>query len=408
MLACRICKNRQLRKFLTLGPTPLANRFLREDQLAQPEPTYPLDVYFCPQCSMVQLGTVVPGEIMFKDYVYVSGTSNTLKSHFEKLAEEVVDSTVLHGESLIVDIGSNDGTLLKCFSRRGYETLGIEPATNVAKIARDDGVETVNSFFSEELALDIAKKKRASVILATNVFAHIDNLKEFVNGVGLLLEDDGTFVIEVPYIVDLLEKLLFDTIYHEHLSYFSVGPLVELFRNFGMKIVDVKRISTHGGSIRVYVTKSSHRHTPSQSVEELLQLEKRLGLDAFDKYAEFSSLVNVLREKLVSMLKQLKAEGNRIVGYGAPAKGNTLLVSCHIGADLLDYIVDESSLKQGLFTPGTHISVKATGHLRQDMPQYALLLAWNYAPEILEREKDFLHRGGRFILPIPHPKVIPE
>jgi SAM-dependent methyltransferase len=404
--SCRICKNPSLHRFLSLGPTPLANQFLRRDQLGDSELTYPLDVCYCPNCFLVQLEDVVSPEILFRDYVYVSGTSNTLRNHFRALAEEVKESFALGHDSLIVDIGSNDGTLLKYFDALGTRTLGIEPATNIAKIARGQGIETINDFFTEDTARHIAEKRTAKAILATNVFAHVNDLDGFVGGIDALLDEDGVFVIEVPYLLDLLQKMLFDTIYHEHLSYFAVEPLVKLFDRFRMKIVDVKRIQSHGGSVRIYVSRSSSEFAQNESVERSLELEKRFGLSHQRTYTDFASQVMVTRGKLVSMLRQLKVEGKRIVGYGAPAKGNTLLNYCGVGTDVLDYIVDESPLKHGLYTPGTHIVVVPTEHIREDRPDYALLLAWNYAKEIFERERDFRRRGGKFIVPIPNPTII--
>jgi novobiocin biosynthesis protein NovU/D-mycarose 3-C-methyltransferase len=330
---------------------------------------------------------VVSPEILFRDYVYVSGTSSTLRNHFHALAAEVKESFALDHDSLVVDIGSNDGTLLKCFDALGTKTLGID-------------------FFTENTAREIAEKSTAKAILATNVFAHIDDLYGFIRGIDALMDEDGVFVIEVPYLLDLLQKMLFDTIYHEHLSYFAIGPLAKLFDRFDMRIVDVKRIQSHGGSVRIYVNRSSSEMTPNESVEHSLGQEKQFGLSHQRTYADFASQVGVTKGKLVTMLRQLKLEGKRIVGYGAPAKGNTLLNYCGIGADVLDYIVDESPLKQGLYTPGTHIEVLPTKHFRKDAPDYALLLAWNYAKEIFEREQDFQKSGGRFIVPIPDPNVI--
>ncbi len=406
ILRCRICKSQSLHTFLSLGSTPLANSFLREDQLNGPETTYPLDVCFCENCHLVQLNDVVQPEILFKDYVYVSGTSNTLRAHFAGLAKEVVEGFDLKSDSLAIDIGSNDGTLLKCFREAGTRTMGFEPATNVTRLALAEGIETVNDFFTEKSAISLGGNQKAKAILATNVFAHVNDLDDFLRGVKVLLDDVGVFVIEVPYLVDLLQKMLFDTIYHEHLSYFAVRPLARLFNRFDMKIMDIRRIDSHGGSIRIYVVRSSSPLQPRESVTRLLELERKLRLDALKTYRGFSKDVNLVKEKLASMLKQFKAEGKRIVGYGAPAKGNTLLNYCKIGNDLLDYIVDESPLKHGLYTPGTHIPVLPTKHVRTDKPDYALLLAWNYATEILEREREYRESGGRFIVPIPEPRII--
>ncbi len=367
---------------------------------------YPLDVCVCNTCKLVQLDGVVPAEVLFKDYIYVSGTSNTLRTHFKQLATEVVERFGLTSSSLVMDIGSNDGTLLKYFQDLNVKTLGVEPATNLARLSRERGIDVINDFFGKKTAESILPKRDVGAILATNVFAHVNNLDDFLQGVNLLLDDRGALVIEVPYLVDLLDKMLFDTIYHEHLSYFALEPLMTLFHRFDMKIIDVKRIDSHGGSIRIYVVKSTSPIRPTRSVTELLQLESRHGLNSLDTYLEFASQVKLIKEKLLVMLKRFKNEGKKIVGYGAPAKGNTLLNYCGIGNDILDYIVDESPLKQGLYTPGTHIEVLPTKYLREDSPSYALLLAWNYASEILEREQEFRSKGGKFIVPIPDPAVL--
>jgi SAM-dependent methyltransferase len=384
---------------------PLANSFLTKDELESPELSYPLDVCFCNSCHLVQLADVVPPEILFKDYIYVSGTSNTLRAHFEGLAIEVVERFGLNSESLAIDIGSNDGTLLRCFQNLKTKTLGIEPAANLAKLARERGIDTIDDFFGMKTAERIRGETKVGAILATNVFAHVDDLDDFVRGVNVLLDDEGVFVIEVPYLVDMLQKMLFDTIYHEHLSYFALEPLVTLFERIDMKVLDVKRVDSHGGSIRIFVVRSSSPFKSTESVARLLQIERRLRLGSLETYLDFASQVKLVKEKLVSMLKRFKSEGKNIVGYGAPAKGNTLLNFCGIGNDILDYIVDESPLKQGLYTPGVHVPVLPTRQIRIDSPDYALLLAWNYAAEILEREREYRQAGGKFIVPIPEPRI---
>jgi hypothetical protein len=342
---------------------------------------------------------------MFNDYIYVSGTSNTLRQHFDELAEEIGKKFHLNNHSVVVDIGSNDGTLLKSFQRVGTKTLGFEPAVNIAKLAKTSGVSTINQFFGKSVAEEVSKNLSANVILATNVFAHVNDLDDFVEGVLALLDDKGIFVIEVPYVVNMVEKMLFDSIYHEHLSYFSLGPLITLFTRFGMKVLDVKRIDTHGGSIRVFVAKSSSDFPPGPSVDNMLKIEEQAGIGSFRTFEEFGARVGLVKTRLTAILKAFKRSGKRIAGYGAPAKGNTLLNYCAIGTDLIEYLVDESPLKQGLFTPGTHIPILPTGVIRTDRPDYALLLAWNYAREIFEKEALYRKNGGRFILPMPDPQV---
>jgi len=402
---CRVCKNRRLRKFLKLGPTPLANSFLKQEQLTSEEPFYPLDVYFCPKCGLVQLRDVVSPEILFKDYVYLTGVSKTMRQHFYQVVTEIVNNFNLSEDNLVVDVGSNDGTLLKGFKQLGIKTLGVEPATNVALVAERDGIETVNDFFSAEVAENIITRKgHATVVIGTNVFAHVNDLDSILQAVDNLLTGNGIFIIEVPYLVDLLSKTEFDTMYHEHLSYFSLRPLVTLFKRFNMTLFDVKRIPVHGGSIRCYV-----RRPPSKienSVYELLTLEEDLKLNSFNTYLKFGVRVRNIKLQLTSLLKRLKKERNRIIGYGAAAKGNTLINYCKIGTDILDYIIDNTPFKKGLYTPGMHIPVVPSDRILRDVPDYALLLAWNYLGEILEKEQKYRELGGKFIVPIPEPRIV--
>lgn len=402
---CRVCGSKKLHKFLSLGPTPLANSFLRKNQLDNPEDFYPLDVYFCSNCYLVQLLDVVFPKVMFKEYTYVTGASKPMQNHFSGLAEDVIQNFRPINDSLVVDIGSNDGTLLQCFSKFGLRTLGIEPASNIARLAEAKGIQTVNNFFDEQCAMKLRKEYGlANVILATNVFAHVDNLESFVRGVNHLQSNNGVFIIEVPHILNLLNNLEFDTIYHEHLSYFAVHPLVYLFRKFGMEVVDVKQIPIHGGSIRVFIQRSAKQQ--SQNVVKLLSMEQEAKLNSSKTYLKFANEVSLLKEKLVRLLKMLKRKGARITGYGATAKGNTLLNYCEIGMDILDYITDTTPFKQGCYTPGMHIPIFPEKKFHEEPPDYALLLAWNYADAILQKESEYRQNGGKFILPIPEPTVI--
>ena len=307
---------------------------------------------------------------------------------------------------MVVDLGSNTGMLLGIFKQRGMNVLGVEPARNIAKIARSKDIDTISDFFSAGVASRIARKKgRPKVITGTNVFAHADDLREFVKGVDILLDDDGVFVIEVPYLVDLIKNLEYDTIYHEHLSYFSTKPLVALFSQFGLRIVDVRRISIHGGSIRIFVQKGPPRRT-SRRLASLLKLESDMGLCSPNSYAAFSQRVQQHRIELCALLSKLTSQGKRIVGVSAPAKGNTLLNYCKIGPETLPYIVEKSSLKYHLYTPGTHIPVLPESNLLKDKPDYALVLAWNFANEIMQNLDIYKRGGGKFIVPVPVPEVI--
>lgn len=404
---CRICQGRRLERFLSLGSTPLANRFLTEAQLAEPEPDYPLDVLFCPSCGLVQLGEVVPPEILFRHYLYASSTSDTIPAHFTGLAEEVQARFLRDTRSLVVEIASNDGCLLRALKARGVRVLGVEPAINLVEIARRAGIETVAEFFTEATAKRVlAAAGPARAILANNVLAHVDDVGDFFRGMLTLLEDDGTVVIEVPYLVDLLDKVEFDTIYHEHLSYFAVGPLARLCDRYGMRLVDVRQVGVHGGSLRLYIMKATAGPAPSAEVSRLIGLEQARGLDRVETYMAFAARVERLRDALTALIARLKGEGRRLAGYGAPAKGNTLLNYCKIGRESLDYTVDKSPLKQGLYTPGRHLPVLAPDHLLADRPDYVVLLAWNFADEILRQQAAYRRQGGRFIIPVPEPHVV--
>jgi hypothetical protein len=402
---CRVCGSKNVHKFLSLGLTPLANSFLREDQLDQPELYYPLDVYFCSDCYLVQLLDVVSPDVLFKEYAYVTSASKPMQAYFTDLAEDVIQNFKVSKDSLVIDIGSNDGTLLQCFSKFGLRTLGVEPASNIARLAEAKGIQTVNEFFDENCAVNVCEDYGlADIITATNVFAHVDNLRSILRGVNLLLSSNGVLIIEVPYLPNLLSNMEFDTIYHEHLSYFALHSLIYLFQKFGMEIVDVKQVPIHGGSIRVFVQKLPKQQ--SQNVPKLLLMEREAKLDSLKTYTKFAEKVALVREKLVKLLKTVKNEGSRITGYGATAKGNTLLNYCKIGSDILDYITDTTPFKQGRYTPGMHISIFPEEKFHEDPPDYALLLAWNYADEILQKESGYRKRGGEFILPIPEPRVI--
>ena len=404
---CRICSNENLHDVLSLGMMPLANNFLKKEQISAPEFVSPLGVIFCANCGLVQLSHVVSPNIMFRDYVYIPSTSKTLIHHFAELAKKTVEKFNLPGDSLVVDIGSNDGTLLKLFKTHKVKVLGIEPATNIAKLAEANGIETINDFFNQRTALKVVGNKgKAKVITGTNVFAHVNDLDGFLKGIDILLEDNGIFIIEVPYLPDLLEKIEFDTIYHEHLSYFSIKPLTRLVEKFKMEIFDVERIGIHGGSIRVFVKRASASGPVSESVANLLALEQERKLDSIETYLTFATEVASIKERLLELLKRLKSEGKRIVGYGAAAKGNTLLNYCKIGTDILDYIVDNIPYKQGRYTPGMHIPVVPEERLTQDRPDYALILAWNFAEEIMAKQQKYKELSGQFIIPVPNPQIV--
>lgn len=407
MYSCRICGKTRTAKFLSLGPTPLANSFLTRDQLSQREARFPLDIVFCDQCGLVQLDFIVPSEVMFRNYIYVSSTSQTMSTHFDAYANEIVTRFMAPPEYMAVEIGSNDGCLLAAFRKRGRRAVGVEPAANLAALANAAGITTVNDFFCERSARALRDREgTANVIIGNNVLAHVANLQDLVAGLDLLLRPDGIAVFEVPYLVDLLRKDEFDTIYHEHLSYFALRPLQRLFESQGLCVFDVKRLPVHGGSIRVYVAKSRAGMQIEPAVSDLLQLENLEQLDSFRTYQNFAVRVDKMKQELLTLLSGLKTAGKTIAAYGAPAKGNTLLNHFGIGTDLVDFIVDRNPYKQGLYTPGTHIPVLGVDRLLEEQPDYVLLLAWNFADEVLEQQRLYLDRGGKFIVPVPRPRVL--
>jgi SAM-dependent methyltransferase len=401
---CRICDG-DLRAFLSLGETPLANAFIRPDRVDAAEARFPLESARCSECSLVQLTVVVDPEVMFRDYVYASSASAPLLAHFDDLAAAVARDFAPPG-ALVVEFGSNDGLLLRSLGSRGIRALGVEPATKIAARANEEGLETLNEFFDVGLAGRIRDERGpASAVLANNVLAHVDDLTGVVRALDRLLADDGVFIAEVPYLQDLLAHVEYDTIYHEHLSYFHLAPLQRLFTSAGFELFDVLRLPIHGGSIRIHVARKGRR-APTVRLRELLSSEEPLATEA--PYIEFAAQVRSQRTQLVALLRRLKAEGHRLAGYGATAKGNTMLNYCGIDASVLDYIADTTPYKQGLLTPGTHIPVRPESSIAESRPDAMLLLAWNYADSIVERHRDYLAGGGRFIHPIPVPRLIPE
>ncbi|HEX8129461.1 MAG TPA: class I SAM-dependent methyltransferase [Pyrinomonadaceae bacterium] len=408
---CRSCDARELELILSLGRTPLANALLTAEQLATPEPTFPLDLVFCPACSLVQITETVPPEQLFREYFYLSSFSDTMLKHAEELSARIIPERGLSAESLVMEVASNDGYLLQYYKRAGIPVLGIEPATNIARIASEErGIPTVCEFFGEELAAKLASEgRRADCIHANNVLAHVADLNGFVSGLETLLKDDGVAVIEAPYVKEMIDHREFDTIYHEHLCYFSLTALDSLFRRHGLRIQDVELLPIHGGSLLVVAGKESAvaaRGGVSASVTRMLEAEAGWGVGQMEFYRGFGEQVSRLREELLALLAGLKAEGRRIAVYGASAKGSTLLNYFGLGRETLDFVVDRSTVKQGYYTPGTHLLIRAPEVLLAEMPDYVLLLTWNFADEILAQQSAYRERGGRFILPIPEVKIV--
>lgn len=403
---CRVCKKTNFTKVFDFGPTPPANAFLKKEQLDRGELYFPLEVYFCNNCSFLTLGHVVSQKLLFSNYVYVSSTSQVFVKHFEDFANSISSRFKLSNDSLIIDIGSNDGILLKPFKRIGSRVLGIEPAKHIAQLARKDGIPTIAEFFSESLAKKIAKESgKAKIVTATNVFAHIDDLDEVVLGVKTLLADDGVFIIEVAYLVDFLKKRYFDLVYHEHLYYWAVNPFIQFFKRFDMEVFDVEKVASHGGSIRVFVKMHGAKHKIDKRVKEFIELEKRKKLSEVSTYREFAKKIEGNKIALSRILRKLKKEHKSIAGYGASAKSTTFLHYFNIGRETIDFIVDDSQFKQGLFTPGKHIPVVPPSEIYSKKPDYLLILAWNFADSIMKMHKDYKNTGGRFIIPVPRPKI---
>jgi SAM-dependent methyltransferase len=403
---CRSCGSKSLSAFLSLGRTPLANALLREEDLEKNEPRFPLDVAFCGACSLVQILETVPPEVMFSEYLYLSSFSTTMVEHARLLAEQTIAREGLGPDSLVIEAASNDGYLLQWYAKRGIPVLGVEPAKNIALIARDKGIATDSAFFGLDTATALADRgSRADVVHAHNVLAHVPDLNDFVAGFRALLKPGGLAIIEVPYVVDLVHHVEFDTIYHEHLSYFSLTALDALFTRQQLAITDAKHVPIHGGSLQLNV-RHAGAATRSTAVLEMLRDEKATGVDDLAFYADFGKRVDVLRTELVSTLRRLKADGKSLAAYGASAKGSTLLNSFGIGRDLLEFAVDRSSVKQGRYMPGVHLPIVGPERLEVDPPDYLLLLTWNFADEILEQQKAYRDAGGKFIIPLPEPRIV--
>lgn len=402
-IRCRSCGAVGLASILDLGLMPLANALPTPIDLSSPDPRYPLEVAVCTACSLVQITEELPPEALFREYLYFSSFSDALVAHAGSLVRRTIAARDLGPSSLAVEIASNDGYLLQHYVEAGVPVLGIEPARNVAEVAiAQRGVETISEFFTNDLAVELAGEGRqADVLHASNVLAHVPDLNGFVRGIATILKPEGIAFIEVPYVKDLLDRCEFDTIYHEHLCYFSLTALDSLFRRHGLVVQDVERTEIHGGSLRLHVTHAAYA-SAGPRVCSLLSEEAGWSVGSMSPYLDFADRVGAMRDALVHSLARLKSDGCRIAAYGAAAKGAILLNYCGIGPETIDFVADRSTWKQGRFIPGVRIPIVTPEALLTEQPDYCLLLAWNFADEIIRQQDDYLRAGGRFILPA-HP-----
>lgn len=404
---CRMCDGGDLYRFLDLGFTPPSDAILTTEELREPEIRFPLTIQQCGDCGLTQVGYVANPELMYGEkYKYEASTTETGKRHFFSMADSITQKFGIEEGSLVVDVGSNVGVLLEGFQKNNMKILGIDPAPKICEIANKRGIETWQYFLNSDVAKEVvAKKGRAKVITGTNVWAHISDKKDLMSGLENLLDDEGVFIFEVPYLVDLFENLEYDTMYLEHLEYSSIKPLVNLFNKYDMDVFDVERYPIHGKSIRVFVSKKNKKPI-SGVVEELQKLEENKGIYRKDVLDGFAKKVAEHKKDFVGLLRELKDEGKKIVGISAPAKGNTILNYCGIGPETLDYMTEKAVIKQGCYTPGMHIPIVNETRILQNQPDYGVVFAWNFANEIIKNNNEFSKRGGKFIIPIPKPVIV--
>ena len=402
---CRCCESQNMFMFLPLGPHGPAQGFLEKDKMDQ-ERLFDLNTHACLHCGLIQVPNRLPPDF-FRHYLWVPSTGALAHVHFAELAKAIKNRLLTETNDLFVDIGCNDGLLLKSAHDIGIKTLGIDPAENIGQIAKEKNLTVISEYFNAETAkVALEQHGKAKVITSNNTFNHIDNLHDFMDGISILLERDGTFIVEVPQALQYFNNLMFDNIYHEHVSVFSVKSLSELYRRFGMEIYDIEPIDVQGGSMRVYARFADDEVAIPPRVQEWLEEEQKAGLLDADAYRRFKTSVEEIRDELLTILEDLKADGKSIIGYGASAKGNTLLNYYGIGPETLPIIVDKNTLKHGLYSPGMHIPVCPVERIAEEKPNYILILAWNFAEEVMAQQAAYRSGGGKFIIPLPKPRVV--
>ncbi len=400
-MRCRNCGDGNIFVFLDLGYIPLANSL--SSDIRVPDEKFPLRVAFCKNCSLVQITDIVPPEKLFREYVYLSSLSQTFLRHAKELSEKLIRLKNLNEDSFVVEIGSNDGYLLQYFVERNIPVLGIEPAINVAEIARQKGIPTISEFFNYEFACELSSHKKADVIIANNVLAHIPDIDSTIRGVRQLLKEDGIFVAEFPYVKDLIEKNEFDTIYHEHVYYFSLTSIKNIIESRGLVFIDFEWLPIHGGSLRIFVGKEGE---PTDKLKRALDWERNFGINSFEFYERFAEKVFKLKEELVDTINTIVDRGESVAGYGAAAKATVLLNFLGLGNDKVKFVVDKNPIKQGKFIPGVKIPILPPDYLIREMPNYTIIFVWNIKDEVISQQEEYRSKGGKFIIPIPYPQVV--
>jgi len=405
---CRFCNANLSKIFVDLGMSPLSNSYVSADKLNEKEVFYPLRVFVCEKCYLVQLSEFESPQNIFNDYAYFSSYSDSWLKHAENYVKMMIKKFHINEKNLVLEIASNDGYLLQYFKENGIPILGIEPAANVAKVAESKGIPTIVKFFGVDIAKELVnKKKQPNLIVGNNVLAHVPNLNEFVEGLKILLNPNGVITMEFPHLLQLIRQNQFDTIYHEHFSYFSLLTVNRIFSSHGLTIFDVEEIPTHGGSLRIFITHSENNSIPvSKKVDELIDSEKQYGLTNIATYTEFSKKVQEIKKNIKEFFINAKKEEKKIFCYGAAAKGNTLLNYCVIGTDFVNCVVDRSPYKQGLFLPGTHIPIKNPDYIKKTKPNYLVILPWNLKEEIMGQMSFIREWGGKFVILIPEVKIL--